>query len=453
MKKRSTFLLIAIAILFSAQKIYAQDGILTHVVPQQKYLKTGYNYTVSAWVQNNAGAVISSFKVGWKLDNGTATLSNSINISGGLQTGGYYFPYSFSAPMNVSTTGSHTLYVWVQATGETNPSNDTVKVNFTALSSYSDKIVLFEEYTSLTCTSCPAGDISTDSILKRPDAAVARFHFGDGLACTDGETYYDNSYFPSGTIYTPSGVIDMSEFGQYAVNSYSTAWISDIDQRVGEISPMSLTITPDLNTGTRVLNVTLTANFKLVETGDYYMNLYVLENGLVATQQGTTNNIHNQVVRAMLGGSTGTTGVIPASPVVSTDYTHTYTYTVPTGYDLTRLSLIGLVFQKDINVTGIINCAKYTYDHTGIADFNSGKINAITTYPNPCNKEFTCVIPNEGKTASLTIYSSEGRLVYSNEFKVSDRNIHIDMSEYCNGLYNVILKTENNIYSSKIIKN
>jgi hypothetical protein len=99
-----------------------------------------------------------------------------------------------------------------------------------------------------------------------------------------------------------------------------------------------------------------------------------------------------------------------------------------------------------------VNCTDYSYDHTGINPY-SLKSNAISIYPNPCNSEFTCIIPNEGKTASLSIYSAEGKLVYINKYNVVDKNVHVNIGGYTNGLYNVVIKTENNIYSSKIIKN
>jgi hypothetical protein len=452
MKKTFTRLLICLCLVWTSSQLYAGDGYLTHV-SLQKYMKTGVNNSISVWIQNLSGSNISSCKVGWKLDNGTAQISPTINIGGGgLATGGYYLPYTHPSPMNVSTVGQHTVKVWVQATGETNLLNDTVTMDFIGLSTYANKVLLFEELTATWCTSCPDGYTATTSIAALSGTAVARFHSSDALSSTDGSTYY-YTYFNGGSILTPSGVINMGEAGNYPINSQSPAWVGDVTTRANGISPLALTMTPNLNTGTRQLNVDLTANFNYSENGDYYMNVYVLENGIVSTQAGVSGPFtHDLTVRAMLGGPTGTGAMIPATPIVGTNYTKSYSYTIPAAWNINKLVLIGLVFSKDGILTNTINSTKYSYDNTGILT-NPISENGFNTYPNPFNDRVSIDVIDNLNSVDLSINSVDGKLMLNKKLDVQKGDlIDLNVADYPAGIYTVKMQTNDRIFIKKIVK-
>lgn len=445
MKKTAKEIFIFFILIWSSFQLYAGDGIITHL-SIQKYMKTSTNISITGWVQNNAGSNIVSFKTGWSLDNGANNISSTINIGGaGLPTGLSYMPFTHPTPLNVSSVGQHILKIWVQATGETNFSNDTITYYFTALSSYANKVNLFEEYTATWCSSCPAGNSATASIAALPDAAVARFHNGDAYSCSDGEAYYE-AYF-SGSIYTPSGIINMGESGGYDVNSITSIWLGEMTARSGNISPLEITLTPNLNTASRQLTVDLKAKFKYAENGDYYMNVYILENGIVGTQSGVSGAFtHDLVVRSMLGGSTGTPGIIPASPIVNTDYTKSYNYTIPTAWNLNKLVLIGLVFEKNGGTANVLNAVKYSYDNSGIEPVLTSS-DILIMYPNPASDKLNVLLP---ENSELEIYSNEGQLLKS--FVIKENNTSIDISGFAKGMYFMKVKTDKGIVIKKFIK-
>ncbi|MBU0488033.1 MAG: Omp28-related outer membrane protein [Bacteroidetes bacterium] len=442
MKTAGKGIAIIFILILPFSRLFAGDAIITHLA-LQKYIKVGVNISITGWVENVSGSNITSFKTCWRLDNGSTNMSTTINIGGGgLAPGGYYLPFTHPVALNVSSSGPHVFEIWVVATGETNYSNDTITINFTALSSYANKINLFEEYTATWCQYCPAGNSAANSIASLQRTAVAKFHNSDAYSFAIGETYYEAYY--SGSIFTPGGMFNMGESGNYSVNSGSNTWLSEMNSRSNSISPLELSISPSLNITSRQLDVDLTAKFKYVESGDYYMNVYILENGISGTQTGASGTyIHNHVVRAMLGGSSGSAGIIPNTPVLNSNYTKNYSFTIPSGWDLDKLALIGLVFRKDGSLTDALNAVNYSYDNSGVEPVLATS-NSFAIYPNPAIDIITIENTARSKRAIVSIYNIEGKLLLSQTLTLE--RTEMDISNFSRGLYIMKVKSDDGIY-------
>lgn len=416
-------------------------------------MKTAVNTNINVRVQNHSGSNIVTFRIGWCLDNGINNISSTIPLgSGGLQPGAYFVDIVHFTPMNVPNIGPHSIKIWIEADGETNTSNDTVFVNFIALSNYADKIVLFEEYTSISNPNCQYANTAAASIITLPGTAVAAFHTNDILSTTEGDSYFNN-YFSS-TAFTPAGVINMGEMGNYTANNTTTSWEEEVLSRTGQICPLKLTINPSLNTSSRLLSVDLTAHFKYSEYGNYYMNVYLLENGISGTQAGVSGTyIHNRVVRTLLGGASATSNIIPSNPIINTDYTKTYSYTIPTDWNLNKLSLIGIVFKKIGSLTEVVNAVTYNYDHSNIESKEKFNTPLFNIYPNPAKNEFNISLNENFGESELSILSIEGKLIYSDVFLTNKNEvIKVNIEDLSPGLYFVNLKNNKHSSVRKIIK-
>ena len=118
------------------------------------------------------------------------------------------------------------------------------------------------------------------------------------------------------------------------------------------------------NNVTRQIDVYLKAMFTGTVSGDIRFNCIIIEDSVVGTGSGynqvnaynTTaghtyygagNPIvglpHRYVARDFLGGTWGTSGVIPASVNFGSVATYHYSYTVPANFDEQKISLVGLV--------------------------------------------------------------------------------------------------------------
>lgn len=379
MKSILSFAALAFFLCFNAS---AQDGYLENL-GINTYIKTGTNYSLPVHVRNATNTGITSCTVKWQLDNGSIN-TNNYNVGGaGIQQNSY-LPVTLSNPVSVSGTGNYTLKVWVEVSGDIDNSNDTITKELIALANYVNNTVLIEKHTGTWCQYCPSAGTAFGNIKQHSNVALASFHRNDSYSFSAGQTYMGNFY--SGGIFTPAGIINQGEMGDYSINNGTTTWEDQVLTRIG-ISPVELVLSTSLNPSTRELTVDLKANFKHAFDGAFYFNAYVIENGIVGTQSGASGSYtHDHVVRDMLGGVNGTGGIIPSSPVANTDYDHSYTTTIPSGWDISNIEVVAVVFEKIASDMNTLNAASATPQAVGRTT-PIGK-DAIILYPNPTNDFF-----------------------------------------------------------------
>ena len=140
-KSTLTKTLLGILLIASAASLQAQNAYLQNV-SLPRYIKAGVNYPVSAWARN-----LSSTPLPWN----TGT---TINITAPGISSSSYVPYTHPVQLN-TTQGPHTLVVEILSTNDSDPTNNTVTINFTALNNWADKVVLLEARTETWCPQCP----------------------------------------------------------------------------------------------------------------------------------------------------------------------------------------------------------------------------------------------------------------------------------------------------------
>lgn len=431
-----------------AQDIYISSTSLP------RYIKASTNYQVKLEVKNNGPGYCASFGVRWRLDGGSWTTTQTINIQApGLGTGGYYMPVTHNTNLN-TTVGPHTLEINVVLANDPSQANNTVSIPFTALSNWADKVVLLEARTETWCPQCPSSNTVTNSLMTNPDFAVVKFHLSDALDdCPECITYY-NQY---GITFTPAGMIEMGEYGGYTINYNHSQWESAMTARAAGVSPVNLTMTSSLNQATRLLTVTLNATFTYALTGPFNLNVYVAEDNVPGPQSSAPSNyIHNKVMRAMLGGASGTGGVIPNTPVVGTTYSHTYSWTVPSTYDMNDLKLVGLVEHKPttFNNRYTLNAVTSAASGVGIDELALGD-ERLEAYPNPFSDQLNVRVADYTGNASINLINTDGRVVFQDNIVLNDRNIStVDLSKatIAPGLYVLRIDTPEGSASQRLVR-
>lgn len=433
------------AFIFSIAQSFAVDGYLSNL-NIGNYVKTNYNYSISADIKNNSGA-ITSCVVSWQLNTGSVT-SKTVNIGGGGITSSTYMPVTLNGTLNLPAAGPYVLKVWVTASGDINHANDTIIKNIIALSTYANGKVLIEELTGTWCPNCPPGLQAVDAIATNPNAVPVSFHGGDAYSFANGKTHME-SYFPSTTYYYPSAIINMGEMGGYPINSYTTVWNTDVAARVG-ISPVEVKIVPNFNYTTRLLTVTYTANFKYAFSGDFYLNAYVLQNNVLGSQNDNGTYVSwtfNHLVRKMLGGMNGVGGVVPANPVINTDYSQQDTMTLPASWNINNIDVVAFIFEKNGNNTNCINAQSFAFA-TEINEIDHD--NDFSIFPNPTNGilNIQSTLPNI-QFKSVEVYNMLGEKIYYSDINVDGSEI--DLSNQPKGIYFVQVQTNEGIVNKKII--
>ncbi len=235
--------------------------------------------------------------------------------------------------------------------------------------------VLVEKFTSAYCGNCPR---ATNQLLQleasHPELIWVGHHSkwvaGDAMYLPVSDAYYDDF-----TNSAPKATINRVQFpGQSTVATGTGSWATNIPAQIANPASVYVNMDGKYNTTNREITLDVTTNFYSAPTaGDMRITAFLVEsevqvNNTTGYNQANydnnnpssplyqlgnpiTNYIHRNVTRAVISDVWGTTGVIPTTPALNTDYIQQYTYTVPTGFDITKCSLVAFVSYYDANQT------------------------------------------------------------------------------------------------------
>lgn len=410
MSPRYTFTSAVFGLALAGASVQAQNAYLQDL-EIGRYIKTNTNYQVKVKVRNAVSApAVTSFRVGWRWNNGTVNLGPNQAVGGGGITTGNFLPYTHPNQLNVTTQGAGTLKVWVQVTGDTDQTNDTLTAVIKPITNWAEKTVLMDMKTATWCQYCPSANVVGNTLNADPFTVVAKFHSSDGFSNANATAYLNQMFNVN---FTPAGLLEQGEYGSYVVNSNHGQWAAAVDARKLSVSPVSIQVTPNFNTSTRVLTVQVATTMLYAEAGTYTINAYILEDGVLGPQTNGgagSNYVHNQVVREVLGPVTGTTGVIPANPVQGQTYTHTYTYTVPTAWNASNLRILAYATRVEGSGRLTLNAKAVGMLPVGIEE-RDALSNVFTAWPVPFAGNLFVDLPADPQAADLELFAVDGRLL------------------------------------------
>ncbi len=396
--------LLMVSLFTTAAAASAQDAYLTnYYIP--RFIRTGAPNTIDVRVRNFSSSPLFTFRVDWRWGNGTVNEGFWQNTTG--ITGSQYWPYTHPAAFDPAAPGAGMLKIWVVTFGETNPANDTLFFPVTAVSLWSEKSVLLDTWTGTWCPYCPPANIMGNLLNTDPHIVVAKHHAADEYS-SPSSTEYFNQYNVS---YTPAGVMDQGEYGMYAPNPDHDQWDAQTQARLQGVSPVSISVNATVNEWTRDLTVTVSANFQTAFNGEFTLNAYLLEDNMPGTQNNApANYVHEQIVRDVMGGTLGVQGAVPSAPVVGTNYSHTFTRSVPAEWNISNLRVVGYITHRQGASAYTLNVAKGGLLPVGIAE--GATMNAhCRIAPNPAVDHFTVDVPDMTGQATLTVIAADGRAV------------------------------------------
>lgn len=419
----------------------APTDILLKWTNLSTFMQKDIAYTLYFSLENVGKNGSYSPKIYFKVDNGVGVeFYVNGSIAGGVLTTSQHL-YSLS----ISTEGMHNVKCWVYDANDTNRLNDTISYNVMVGSNYFKKVSLFENLTGTWCQYCPPAIEKCELMDENDNIAVAVFHLSDQLSFKSGSDYFVK-YFNGSTTKTPSGMINKGQYNTYPVNSYTTVWQNLLGDKFNENTYASLTTNKTLNKATRELKVDMSAQFKYAISGDYAFNVYLLEDSLYAVQTNSSIRLHDNIVRAMLGGEDGISGKIPATPVVGTDYTHSFTYTIPAGINLNNVRVLGLLISTTNGKKAVLNATREKKSYTSIIP---SKITSDSEQPIALFKDNTTnrlnIQTKSLDAFTLEIYSIAGAKIYSE--KISNRasdNMEFDLNNLNLSSGSYIAKVSNN---------
>lgn len=299
------------------------------------------------------------------------------------------------------------------------------------------KMVLVEKITSVGCPGCPWGGYILDSLEQDdPDLAVVALHVHDqwhidSMRCDDGDSVLATFLWGH-----PTAMVDRIKFpDQNRVSLLSSQWKSKIAQR--KLDPLDVTIGASSAYDVNSRNLTVTVNGDVLWglMGDVRVNLYLVESpvsgtGLGWDQLNGYNNIngnplqglgdpivgyqHKWVLRDMLGGPWGETGIIPNPAPTGSQFAHTFTTTLDPKWDDSKMYLIALVqrYNTDKFQRTVLNAVKLGLNESILANASEAidYADEIAIYPQPMVNEAWVRIPGH-EAEELRIFDLQGRLM------------------------------------------
>jgi hypothetical protein len=229
--------------------------------------------------------------------------------------------------------------------------------------------VLVEEYTGVKCVNCPAGSAEIENLKSKYGENVIALSIHAGifakpyteskydLKVKDGEDIMGYVGAPEGY---PSATIDRKKFtGQTSLQLGQNSWAGYIEQQLKEAAPMKVSLKNDFNATTRELNVKVSVlPFQNVNQ-NLRITVLMSETDISdyqSTPQGKISDYkHKHVLRDVITAATG--DVLGAEFKVANLIEKSYTYKIPTTWNVDKCSVIAFVHHEGIDKS-VINVAE-----------------------------------------------------------------------------------------------
>lgn len=439
----------------------------------------GQSRTVSFTARNLGTTPITSFDVSVDLNGGTPAVQNvtGVNIPS-LSTYVVNFPTPFTLVAGANTFTA-TISNVNGAGVDGDPADDVITRTLTPVQPAAGKVVVAEEGTGTWCQWCPRGAVYMDMMASKYDSYYAGIavHNSDPMTLTayDAAIGALISGYPSALVDRTS-VIDPS------------AIEDDFLARV-VVAPKAFIVNgATYNSGTRVLNVSITSTMQQNISGDYKVACVIAEDSVTGTAstynqsnayaggasgpmggfESLPNPVpaammnYNHVARALSPSFAGMSNAYGASANAGDVFTHNFSYTLPAAWDANQIHIIGMM----IDPTGVIdNAGTATIAEAVSNGYLSGLSvgvnqiaaapDAIQLMPNPANT-FSNVSLNlkTDSDVKVEVFNANGALVASKAYgKMNGAyNLPINTQEYAVGVYFVKVSVDGQPTILKLIK-
>jgi hypothetical protein len=161
------------------------------------------------------------------------------------------------------------------------------------------------------------------------------------------------------------------------------------------------------------------------------------------------NYYHKRVLRAMVGGSWGQQGSLPATIKNGDYHEYEFTYTVPAGYNTSKLRLVGMVqaYNADDKKRHMLNSDHKTFLQA-LAVQDIEQVAKARVYPNPATDKLTIEV-DKAKAYTATLVDMAGRICRSEQ---CTGNTTIDIEALAPGSYLLHIDDGRVVHTQTIIK-
>ncbi len=434
----------------------------------------GSPVVISGQVKNQGIETINSFDLTWS--DGTNSNTDSytdLNLAS-LET----FDFQLSAPFVVENEDNTITVTLSNVNGmeDEDPDNNVRTADLTGVTPAPGKHVVAEEGTGTWCQWCPRGAVFMDFMADTyPDYFVGiAVHNNDPMEVMEYDAGVGS--FPGFTGY-PGVIVDRNSVIDPAVleNSF-------YDEIVNAPKAI-LTNGAEYNPDTRELKLSVTAEFSEAVSGDYRLNMVIVEDGVTGTSAGynqtnayaggangpmggyenlpftvpASQMVYDHVARAILGGFEGEAGSLPTSIDAGGIHSDWFNYEIPEDYEYDKIKVIGILIAPDGSID---NATEVIIDEAIANGLAVGTEDPIVTEqdvqvsPNPFREITTIRVQiAERAPVNIQVVNSLGQVVASQNY--GELFGQVDFPFYAhnlpNGLYTARIQVGADVVSKKIM--
>ena len=468
---------------------YSYDAMLENN-GNTKYTLINQPFTLKARIKNKGYQSFSNILLGYSIQ-GIASNYQTFALNTPLYPLSSY-TVSFTNTISINTPGKYKVKIWIQQVNsqpDQNPFNDTISYDLSVLSTSLTPKILIEHLTDASFPDAPANQDTLRALSQDTSVIITQIHQTDSLKCNLSALHSKYFDIPQNQ---PIALINRTHLSTENKNYfYRNEWRTKINTLKNTLVPCDIKITNiQADTLTRTITLNVQTTFYTNATGDYRINVYLVENNVYGHPSDTTINGYNQlssfyftpnsnyagqgyfsntanafvlnayqyqhqyVLNQAQKGLYGDASVIPANPTNGNTYIQTYTLSVPPSpnnvsrYHFDNLYIIAFVYEHDTLIENrrLLNVdkKKVTPQPELVTVPNTPSIPPILIYPNPASHFlFISGIKNTWQYGKIIDLTGKEILLIRSEYT--------DISSLPNGMYYLLIQTNKQILYKKLI--
>jgi len=205
------------------------------------------------------------------------------------------------------------------------------------------------------------------------------------------------------------------------------------------------------------INFEVKTKFFAATSGEYYTNVYIVEDNVIANQSGQStgaNTSHQDVVRGAVDANTFGQLVVDGSAGMNMEVNHSYVIQTDPTWDIENLEFIAVVWSKSEGVYSFENGSSSTNVVISSTEDIADEID-LSVKPTLLEDETTVSLTLEEQTdLSINLYDLNGKVVrqiQQGNLPTGNHQFTIQKDNLAAGMYIVNIQTAKGIATKKII--
>tara|TARA_X000000950_G_scaffold153999_1_gene189029 strand:+ start:2151 stop:5009 length:2859 start_codon:yes stop_codon:yes gene_type:complete len=412
---------------------------------------------------NNIGCnTINSMDINYSIDGG-ATVTMPVNNINFL-TGDIY-SFNHITTWNPPSSGTYNVEIWASNLNGSNDmdlTNDRVNTDIIVASALAQRRPIMESFTSSTCGPCVAGNSNVASVLSNyanDQYSILKYQMSwPGV----GDPYYSDEGGDRRVYYSVNTVPNLVLDGNSWQGNSSSLTTQLVDDAIA--TPSFINLSSNYSIGGQTIDFTVDID-PLADFSNLTLYAAIFEY-ITFNNFGTNGEIEfNYVMKKMVPGSSGFNitslqegnqvtenfsytfqGNYILPPDANSPVNHTIQHTVE---DFNNLGVI--VWIQDDNSKEILQSTTASL----VLDVNEDltSLNKFMVFPNPSNEIATIAFMGlQDNDIDVKLVNLLGEVVLHESFTSSSilDNFNIDVSSFSNGVYNVVITSNDKISTQQL---